>query len=298
MPRRRTILIAVPLLVLLLAAGLFGSVLAVGLSLSSPAQRTVGPPPATLPGAEPVTFPSLSGATLHGWWLPASSPGNGAVILIHGVGGNRRDMARRAATLHAHNYTVLLFDLGAHGESIAPRITFGQREGQDAAASLAYTRAHAPHERIGIIGESLGGAAAILAPEPLDVQAMVLESVFPDIAAALSNRLRVGLGPIAGPLLTPILTPAFMLLMPPVLGVTPAQLRPIDAIATLRAPVLIASGTRDLYTPLQEAQSLFDHAPQPKQFWPVPGAGHVDLESFDPPAYWSVVMPFLDRNLR
>ena len=138
----------------------------------------------------------------------------------------------------------------------------------------------------------------MLAPEPLAVQAIVLESVFPDIVAALSNRLRVGLGPIIGPVATPVLTPVFMHVMPPVLGVTPTQLRPIDTIAALRAPALIMSGTADPYTPIKEARALFDAAPQPKQFWAVPEAAHVDLEQFDPDAYWRIVMPFLNANLR
>ena len=280
------------------AVGLVGSVLAVGLAISSPVQRVVGPPPPSLPGAEAVAFASPSGAGLRGWWVPAASPGHGAVILMHGVGGNRLSMVRRAAVLHDHGYAVLLFDLGAHGESTAPRITFGAREGEDAAAAIAYVQVRAPGERLGVIGVSLGGAAAMLAPQPLPVQALVLESVFPDIVAALSSRLRVGLGPVLGPAATPVLTPVFMTLMPPVLGVTPMQLRPIDGIGAVRAPVLVASGTVDAYTPIEEARALFDRAPQPKRFWAVEGAGHVDLEAFDPEAYWRVVLPFLDATVR
>jgi fermentation-respiration switch protein FrsA (DUF1100 family) len=43
---------------------------------------------------------------------------------------------------------------------------------------------------------------------------------------------------------------------------------------------------------------MFDRARTQKQFWAVPGAGHVDLESYDPAAYWRVVLPFLTRNLQ
>lgn len=291
-------LLAIGAVLLLAAIGLVGAVLAVGLSLSAPRQAAIGPAPASLPGAEPVAFPSASGTEVHGWWVPAAARGGGAVILVHGVGGNRLGMARRAAVLHGHGYGVLLFDLSAHGESRGSRITFGRNEGQDAAAAVAWVRAHAPGERIGIVGVSLGGAAAVLSPHPLDVQALVLESVFPDIGAALANRLRVALGPILGRAAVPVLVPVFMALMPPVLGVTPTDLRPIDGIARVQAPVLVASGTADPFTPLSEAQALFAAAPQPKKFWPVQGAAHEDLEAFDPPAYWSVVTPFLGAALR
>ena len=72
----------------------------------------------------------------------------------------------------------------------------------------------------------------------------------------------------------------------------------MDRIAAVTAPVLVASGTVDERTPLGEAQALFDAAPEPKLFWPVDGAAHVDLERYGPEAYWRHVLPFLDGYLR
>ena len=256
----------------------------------------IGPPPDSLPGAETVTIPSTSGATVRGWWLPGQA--RGALVLMHGVRGNRLQMLARAAKLHALGYGVLLFDLQAHGESTGRRITFGKLESLDAAAAVGFVRGRLPQGRVGVIGVSLGGAAALLGPAPLPVDALVLESVYPDIGAALSNRLRVGLGPTLGPAFTPVLASLFQLLLPPVLGVSPAELRPIDRIGSVVAPVLVVSGTEDDRTPLQEAQGLFDRAPQPKAFWAVQGAGHVDLERFGPVAYWATVLPFLEAHLR
>jgi fermentation-respiration switch protein FrsA (DUF1100 family) len=60
---------------------------------------------------------------------------------------------------------------------------------------------------------------------------------------------------------------------------------------------LIASGTADAYTTITEARSLFDRALEPKQFWPVEGAAHVDLERYNPADYWAHVLPFLTANL-
>ena len=155
-----------------------------------------------------------------------------------------------------------------------------------------------PDFRIGVIGVSLGGAAALLGPAPLRVDALVLESVYPDIDAALANRLRAVLGPGIGATLVPILVPAFETLLPPVLGVAPAELRPIDRIGAVAAPLLVMSGTVDDRTPLAEAEALFARAPEPKQFWAVPGAAHVDLERFAPDDYWRHVLPFLAGHLR
>ena len=217
---------------------------------------------------------------------------------MHGVRANRLQMVARARALHEHGFSILLFDFQAHGESTGRRITFGKLESLDAVAAVRLVRDRQPNDRIGVIGVSLGGAAALLGPKPLEVDAIVLESVYPDIDAALSNRLRANLGHVAGPLFTPLLTPTFKLLLPPIICAAPSELRPIDKIRKVNTLLLIASGTADAYTPLDEAKALFDQASVPKQFWGVDGAGHVDLEAYNSTQYWSVVLPFLNRYMK
>jgi uncharacterized protein len=274
---------------------LVAGVIAVGLLLSAPARAIVGAAPADLP-VESISIASGSGATLRGWFIPGQ-PGAGAVVLLHGVHANRLAMLRRARVFHAEGFAVLLFDFQAHGESTGARITFGHREGQDAAAAVAYVRARLPNERVGAIGSSLGGAAALLAPAPLDVDALVLESVYSDIGAAIENRIIAVLGPI-GTVVAPPTTALFKLLLPPFLGVTAADLRPIDRIAQVRAPVLVAGGMLDDRTSIVETRRMFARANEPKQLWVVARAGHVDLEGFAPAEYRSHVLAFMIETLR
>jgi pimeloyl-ACP methyl ester carboxylesterase len=171
-------------------------VIAVGLALASPANTLIGSAP-DLPGLEAVEIVSQSGSTLHGW-LISGRPGGGAVVLMHGVRSDRRSMIRRARLLHQYGFAVLLFDFQAHGESPGKRITFGHLEAMDAAAAVGFLRQREPDERVGAIGASLGGAAAVLGAQPLRLDALVLESVYPDINSALTNRLRASLGPVLG----------------------------------------------------------------------------------------------------
>ena len=273
-----------------------GAALGLGLMLSRPVQASVGSQPPEL-GAETVQFASESGAMLHGWLVPGQA-GAGAVILLHGVRANQLAMLQRALVLKRQGFGVLLFDFQAHGESLGRHITFGHLEGQDAASAVAFLRSRQPHERIGAIGVSLGGAACLLGPAPLDVDALVLESVFPDIGSALTDRLRARFGRIVGSVAGFVLVPLFRVQMQAVLGVSFAELRPIDSIAHVRAPLLVGSGTSDAYTTIGETQALFERAPKPKTFWPVPGATHQDREQFDPPLYWQQIRPFLTKNLR
>ena len=82
--------------------------------------------------------------------------------MMHGVRANRMSMVERARILHASGFSVLLFDFQAHGESPGKRITFGYLEALDAEAAVAFVRQRLPGERIGAVGTSLGGAAALL----------------------------------------------------------------------------------------------------------------------------------------
>jgi pimeloyl-ACP methyl ester carboxylesterase len=217
---------------------------------------------------------------------------------MHGVHSNRLSMVRRARLLSGAGFSVLLFDFQAHGESTGARITFGHLEAEDAASAVAFVHARLPNERIGAIGTSLGGAAALLGRHPLPVDALVLESVYSDIAPAIANRLCAVLGPSLGRIAAPALEYLFELLLPPVLGVNANDLRPIDHVAEVGAPILIASGARDDRTNIAETTAMFDRAKDPKLFWEVAGARHVDLEAFAPAEYRNRVLPFLVERLQ
>jgi alpha-beta hydrolase superfamily lysophospholipase len=268
---------------------LAGSWLLAGPLMES-ANHAVAPLPAELRGRA-VQFHSASGAQLKGWFI-AGTPGRGAVVLLHGVRADQSGMYRRARFLSAAGYAVLVFDFQAHGESIAPYITFGFLESRDAAAAVEFLRRSAPGERIGVIGLSMGAAAAVLAEPPLPVDAMVLEEAYPTIEDALANRLRLQHGAHGG-----ALVPLFTWQMPLRLGFGAASLRPIEHIAGVRAPKLMIAGAQDLHTTLAESDRLFAAAREPKEYWVVAGAGHEDIHLLQGDAYETRVLAFLGRWL-
>jgi fermentation-respiration switch protein FrsA (DUF1100 family) len=280
---------AVALLWLLVAG--FGGLYLAGWQLSRPVPAVIGPPPPEL-RANSITFRSESGSTIGGWMSRASG-NSGAVLLLPGVRSNRLAMVDRAIASRAAGYSTLLIDFQATGESPGDVITFGWRERFDVIAAVDTLRRLLPGEPIGIIGVSLGGAATLLAAPALDIQAVVLEAVYPSIDVAVENRLRMRLGSLG-----PVLSPLLLVQLGPRLGVSPAELTPVDRIAALRCPVLVIGGLVDQHTTAADTQRLFAAAREPKALWLVPGAAHVDYYQVSREQYQQRVFGFLERALR
>jgi fermentation-respiration switch protein FrsA (DUF1100 family) len=271
--------------------GLLALLLLAGEILSAPARRSIGPPPTDL-AAESVTLPVNATESVFGWFA-RGQPGVGVVLLLHGVRGDRRQMVDRAKFLHAADHAVLLIDLPAHGESGGDRITFGFREAAGVRAAVQFLRATLPGERIGVIGVSLGAASLVLAGIDPPANAVVLESMYPTIAEAVADRLAMRLGTFGSQL-----APVLLWQLPLRIGIDADQLRPIEHLPRLNAPVLIASGMDDLHTTATETRRLFAAASEPKELWLVDRAAHVDLHALDPPAYEAKVYAFLNKHLR
>ena len=240
-----------------------------------------------------MSFPSESGSTLAAWY-GAPRPGGPTVVLSHGVRGSRRQLAERARFLRSAGYGVLLYDAQAHGESCGRQITFGYLESYDAAAAVAFVRERSPDSSIGFLGPSLAGASALLGREPLPVDALVLEAVYPTLEAAVENRIAIRLGSPLAPLLSRLL----LWQIEPRLGFDPFDLNPIEAIGRSQAPLLLIAGSEDRHTSLEESQALFAAARPPKELWVVEGAAHESFHRFAGGEYERRVLAFFARNLR
>ena len=287
--RTKRIRCAVIAVVVALACGLVASWIVAG-ALINPRPRKIGPPPADFP-ADSLSLESKSGSTIAGWHIRAE-PSVGVIVLLHPIRGSRLSMLERAKFLYRHGYSIVMIDLQAHGESPGEHITIGHLERHDARAAVEYAREQHPNEPLTVIGVSLGGASALLA-SPLDIDALIIESVYPDINAAVHNRVTARLGSFAW-------LPAELLLvqLEPLIGVAPDQLRPIDKLHDVDCPIFVISGLEDAHTTAKETRQMFQSAIEPKQLWLVPEAEHVDLHALDPEEYERRVLDFLRKYAR
>ncbi|MFT5690168.1 MAG: fermentation-respiration switch protein FrsA (DUF1100 family) [Planctomycetota bacterium] len=240
---------------------------------------------------EEVEFESETGRTLRAWFAPGE-PERAGVVLLHSMGSNRQGMLQRAEILTDRGLGVLLIDFQANGESEGEYQTFGLLEAQDARAAAAYMRSRRGDKPLGVIGVSLGGAAALLGG-PVDADAFVLEMVYPTLPEAVENRLALSFGRWGGKLFAPLL----MVQCDLRLGFDAESVRPIDALAGLTAPVLIIGGEDDRRTSPEETRRMVAAAMGPKELWMVPGIKHEDLCERMPGEYARRVLAFFEEHL-
>ncbi|WP_020394626.1 alpha/beta hydrolase [Thiolinea disciformis] len=261
----------------------FGLILwAAGSYLSKPVNQLV---------KMPVEFEKIVFNSTHGSFLKSES-NSICALLLHGVRSNRASMIGRASFLKDMGISSLLIDLQAHGETLGSEITFGIRESVDAANGVSFLKEVKECGKIVAIGQSLGGASALLGNGPIHVDALILESVYPTIEEAVQNRLEMRLGKMGK-----IIAPFLYLQIPLRIDVSLSELKPIEAIKKVNVPVFIISGSNDEHTKAEETERLFHAANESKQLWLVKGAAHEDLLSYRPEEYKAKISSFIKQSL-
>ncbi len=251
---------------------------------------------------ESVRFRSRDGVELSGWMISTDDmyrphgrkPPRGIVVLCHGVDSTRNAMLPVARMLHKNGFATLLFDFRARGESGGNRCTIGFREVDDllAALDLVRNRSDLSDLPVGVLGESMGGAVAIMgAARNPEVAGVVAESPFAVLTHALDNHFRSAFGP-AGPILgAPARWIGERLIGCPCDNVVP--LREIPQISP--RPILLIQDSDDQLCPPTETEALMNAAQIPKELWTVPDSGHIGARLAQPEEYEKRVVEFFTR---
>jgi pimeloyl-ACP methyl ester carboxylesterase len=262
-----------------------------GHHLSRARPSFVGEPPTAL-RAETVELVAGDGVRLRAWFIRGER-GRGAMLLLHGLGGSRRQLLARAAWLRSRGASSLLYDARGHGESDAVRTSFGLREAGDAAVALRALRARCPGERCAAIGISLGAAALLFASGDLDLDAQVLEAPYARLEDATADRLEVHFGAWTRPLAALLTRQSRWWI-----GASAEELRPIDRAPAIRVPTLFLTGGRDGHAPIHAVREIASRAPAGLASLEVfEGADHGDLHAFEAARYERLVFEFLEQHV-
>jgi uncharacterized protein len=233
----------------------------------------------------PVSITAADGVRLAGWFFVPAEHNGGAVLLLHGVGDTRLGMTSHAEYLLRAGYAVLLPDSRGHGASGGDLVSYGLKEGRDAAQWAQWMAGQLGVQRAYALGESMGAAVAIqsLAWKP-GFRAIVAEcpfARFSEIALyRVSQRVAGALAPIAHQLVAASSWYALRRY-----GVDLMHASPADALRYSVTPVLLIHGTEDTNIPPVQSRELHAANPLTTELWEVPGAIHVAAISAEPQAY-------------
>jgi uncharacterized protein len=198
--------------------------------------------------------------------------------------------------LREAGFNILLFDFRSWGDSDRGPVTFGNREMGDVLGAVRFLKKQYPVEagRIGIIGVSMGAAAAIRATaQSSEIAAAVADASYGRLDVQVARFFRRFMGPI-----WPIAGVPARWFGERLIGTPIASTSPLQAIASIGPrPVMIIQGTRDSVVDVRDARRLYQAAGPPKTLWLVEGAGHAESRRARCAEYDARVVGFFRRYL-
>jgi len=245
-----------------------------------------------------VRFPSTDGLQLGAWFIPVDSEEPSPILIyVHGLGSNREGLLDQAQLFYAHGYSALLIDLRNHGGSQGEITTLGFHEVMDVegAVSFLLDQDDIDPDRIGLIGESMGGAVVIRAAARIPIiKATVAECTY----TSLEDNVEQGVRALTG--LPPFpFAPLVVWFGERETGADITLVRPIDDLDQIPPrSIMFIHGEQDPIVDVNNSRNLYEAASEPKEILIIPNAGHGGLMNKNPGLFQSRVVDFLNTYLK
>ena len=224
---------------------------------------------------EDVSLTAADGTKLHGWHVPGES--RTTLLWLHGNAGNISHRVDNIAMLRRNTgLGVFIIDYRGYGRSEGKPSEKGLY--MDAEAAFEHLTSDLgldPVEDIVLFGRSLGAGVAVEMATRHRVRGVVLESGFTSVRE-MSNASGMG---------------ALSILFLPMID---ARYNSLSKIGSALSPVMVVHGDRDDIVPFEMAEKLFAAAPEPKRFYPIPGASHNDTYVAGGDAYFEALREFVN----
>ncbi len=243
-----------------------------------------------------IGFSTKNDCQLYGWWMPVQNKASDfapTLILVHGWGRNVERMMPYIQNLHPKGFNLLAFDSRNHGSSDSDSFSSLLKFAEDIRSAIDFVeeRVDVDAGRIGVIGLSVGGAAAIYAAAHDNrIKSVVTAGAFAHPADIMRMEFQKRHIPYF-----PLVWLLFKYIQHKI-GATFEQIAPINNIQNISAKILLIHGNQDVIVPLEQGQKLKNAGdPEKIVLWTIPGKGHSNYHSY--PGFWEKVGSFLREAL-
>jgi len=242
---------------------------------------------------ESINIKGEGDINLSAFYIPSTlDTAYSSIIYFHGIGDCKESWISTAVGLAKQGYNGLVFDGRAHGKSEGEYITYGHYEKKDAARIIDWLEAKNEGLKVGVYGESLGGAIALLCleyDERLDFG--VVQSTFADLTTinqdysariigfrwdGLSDYNLANAGEIA--------------------NFDPALIQPAQSAKQIEQPMFMSHGDADANIDFKYGQAIYNNlASEHKQFYRLEGLNHFNIGAEAGPAYHQAILDFVGK---
>lgn len=246
--------------------------------------------------SEKLTITTKDSIELKGYYiLSERQETKGVMILIHGIGGCKEHFLNLAASLANKGIASVVFDGRAHGESGGQYCTYGFYEKHDISAIVDEIKRRNPTMKIGIWGNSLGGAVAIQALEfDKRIEFGIIESTFADLDQIVYDYKKNILGGFG----LRFVSDAALREAGNIANFNPDEVKPILSVKNIQQPMFLAHGDNDQNINYKYGKRLYENlASAEKEFVLVENAGHFDLGPKGGENYARKLMSFINKQL-
>jgi uncharacterized protein len=232
--------------------------------------RAWAEPPAGV-ATEEIDLAASDGKSIRAWWVVPDgwTPDKGAVLFAHGSG---RNLSHAGGNLRrwrdALGTAVLGFEYPGYGMSSGKPNEASCYASANAAFDWLVAVKNIRPKDVVLVGESMGGAMAV------------------DLAARHDCRMLILLGAYTS---FPEIAQKHYFWIP-CRHLLSLQFDNLGKIPTIRTPLFVGHGMVDDVVPFSEGERLYEAAPEPKRFYPMPNHPHMHPRR---PDFYDAVRKFL-----
>lgn len=248
---------------------------------------------------EEVTIRSNFGYKLSGTYIMNKEYTEDTVVIVHGITGSRWESMKYADIYLDLGFNVLVYDSRYHGESGGNNISLGYFEKYDLDNCINWVKTRNPEGIIGVHGESLGAATALLQSAMNEkkkiVSFYVVDCPFSDLPQLFEIRAKDELKGYSYLVSKGIVFYSSMVALYKS-GFSLYSISPIKAITNVKTPIMFVHGADDELIPPTMSMDLYLKKDGPKYLYIAPNAGHTQSYSHNKEEYFSKVQWFLTYN--